>query len=199
MEKIVEVKNLSKKYGKQQILKDVSFELSEREIVGFIGPNGAGKSTTMKCLCSLIFPDAGSIQICGYDLKTEREKALGNLSAMIESPALYPNLTGMQNLKLFANLKQVSNERIKELEVFTKLEKDLHKKVSKYSMGMKQRLALGIALLNKPKFIILDEPTNGLDPSGIIELREILQELKTKENVSILFSSHIRRSRKNSR
>lgn len=190
MEKIVEVKNLCKNYGKEEILKNVSFDIYKKEIVGFIGPNGAGKSTTMKCMCNLIFPTSGSISICGYDITKESEKALSFQASQIESPGLYPDLTGLEHLKLFAGIRKISKERIEEIIVFMNLESSqLKKKTKYYSMGMKQRLALGIALLGKPKFIILDEPTNGLDPNAIIELRKTLRKL-VEEDISILFSSH---------
>lgn len=187
---VVEIRNLNKYYGKLHVLKNVSFDIYENEIVGFIGPNGAGKSTTMKCICNLIFPTSGSIKVCGFDLKTEREKALGMQASLIESPGLYPTMSGLENLKLFASLRKVSEERVDELVKFTNLGRKIHLATSKYSMGMKQRLALAIVLLSKPRFIILDEPTNGLDPKGIMELRNTLRDLVEKEHLSILFSSH---------
>lgn len=187
---VVEVENLNKTYGKRQILKDVSFKILHNEIVGFIGPNGAGKSTTMKCLCGLVIPDCGKIQICGVDLFKEKEKALSYQASLIESPGLYLDMTGRKNIRLIAKMRGISKERIKEIEEFTRLGDKLDIKVSQYSMGMKQRLGLGIALLSKPKFLILDEPTNGLDPTGIIDLRNTLQQLIKNEDISILFSSH---------
>lgn len=186
---IVEVKGLWKSLGKKEILKDVSFTIGEHEIVGFIGPNGAGKSTTMKCLTSLLRPDKGSILICGYDLQKEREKALSHVSAMIENPGLFPTLSGYENLMYFAKLRKISDERVNEIITFTKLGEHIKKRTAHYSMGMKQRLGLGIALLNDPDFLILDEPTNGLDPNGIMELRKELRDL-VDHHVSILISSH---------
>lgn len=187
---VVEVVNLNKSFGKQQVLKDVNFTIDENEIVGFIGPNGAGKSTVMKCLSNLIFPASGSISICGYDLHKERDKALSCISAMIENPGLFPSSTGYENIMYFAKMQNISKDRIDEIIAFTKLGDKIHKKVGQYSLGMKQRLGLGIALLSKPKFLILDEPTNGLDPRGIMELREELRSLVKQENMSILISSH---------
>lgn len=186
----VEVKGLNKTYGKKKVLDDVSLYVKPNEIVGFIGPNGAGKSTTMKCLCNLIFPDSGEIIINGYDIFKEREKALESQAALIESPGLYQDMTGRENIKLIARLRKIGKERVEEIEDFTELGDALNRKVSGYSMGMKQRLALGIAILSKPKFLILDEPTNGLDPTGIIHLRNTLQRLIIEEDISILFSSH---------
>ncbi|GAB6108939.1 ABC transporter ATP-binding protein [Fusibacter bizertensis] len=190
MEKLVIVKNLNKHYGKRHILKDVSFDIFKNEIVGFIGPNGAGKSTTMKCLCNLVIPDSGEIVINGYDLFKERENALRSQASLIEAPGLYRDMTGRKNLQIFAKMRDVSKERIKEMEEFTALGSRLDVRVSAYSMGMKQRLGLGIALLSKPKFLILDEPSSGLDPRGIIDLRNTLEDLIKTEDMSILFSTH---------
>lgn len=187
---VVEVKNLNKTYGKKKVLDNVSFYVKPNEIVGFIGPNGAGKSTTMKCICNLIYPDSGEIIINGYDLFREREKALEAQAALIESPGLYQDMTGRENINLIARLRSIPKERVEEIYDFTEIGEALDRKVSGYSMGMKQRLGLGIAIMSKPKFIILDEPTNGLDPTGIIHLRNTLQRLIKEEDISILFSSH---------
>lgn len=187
---VVEVKNLNKTYGKKKVLNDVSFYVKPNEIVGFIGPNGAGKSTTMKCICNLIYPDSGEITINGYDLFKQREKALEAQAALIESPGLYQDMTGKENINLIAKLRNIPRKRVEEIYDFTEIGDALDRKVLGYSMGMKQRLGLGIAIMSKPKFIILDEPTNGLDPTGIIHLRNTLQRLIKEEDISILFSSH---------
>ncbi len=187
---VVKVEGLNKTFGKKKVLEDVSLYVKPNEIVGFIGPNGAGKSTTMKCICNLIFPDSGEIIINGYDLFKEREKALGSQAALIESPGLYQDMTGRENIDLIGELRKIKRDRIEEIYEFTKLGEALDRKVSGYSMGMKQRLGLGIAILSKPKFLILDEPTSGLDPTGIIHLRNTLQNLIKEEDISILFSSH---------
>lgn len=187
---VVVVEGLNKTYGKKKVLENVSLYVKPNEIVGFIGPNGAGKSTTMKCICNLIYPDSGKITINGYDLFKEREKALGSQAALIESPGLYQDMTGKENINLIAELRNISKERVKEIYDFTEIGDALDRKVSGYSMGMKQRLGLGIAIMSKPKFLILDEPTNGLDPTGIIHLRNTLQRLIKEEDISILFSSH---------
>ena len=187
---VVEVKGLNKSYGKKKVLDNVSFYVKPNEIVGFIGPNGAGKSTTMKCLCNLIYPDRGTITINGYDLLKNREKALSYQAALIESPGLYTDMTGRENIRLIGKLRNVSKERIKEICDFTEIGEALDRRVSGYSMGMKQRLGLGIAIMSKPKFLILDEPTSGLDPTGIIHLRSTLEKLMDMEDISILFSSH---------
>lgn len=187
---VVRVEGLNKTFGKKKVLEDVSLYVKPNEIVGFIGPNGAGKSTTMKCMCNLIFPDSGEIIINGYDLFEEREKALGSQAALIESPGLYQDMTGRENIDLIGELRKIKRDRIEEIYEFTELGEALDRKVSGYSMGMKQRLGLGIAILSKPKFLILDEPTSGLDPTGIIHLRNTLQNLIKEEDISILFSSH---------
>ncbi len=189
-EYVVEVSNLNKSFGKKQVLKDVSFNVKAHEIVGFIGPNGAGKSTTMKCICNLIYPDSGTVKVNGYDLFKDREKALASQAALIESPGLYMDMTGRENIKLIAGLRKIAKERVEEIYAFTELKDALDRKASGYSMGMKQRLALGIAIMSKPRFLILDEPTNGLDPTGIIHLRSTLEHLMETEDIAVLFSSH---------
>jgi len=189
-EYVLEVKGLNKTYGKKRVLNNVSLYVKHNEIVGFIGPNGAGKSTTMKCICNLVYPDSGEIIINGYDLFKEREKALGCQASLIESPGLYLDMTGRENIELIAKLRDISKERVEEVCEFTELREALNRGVAGYSMGMKQRLALGIAILSKPKFLMLDEPMNGLDPSGVIHLRNTLQRLVKEEDMAILFSSH---------
>lgn len=185
----LKVNNLNKSFGKHKVLNDVSFSLSAGEIVGFIGPNGSGKSTTMKCIANLIFPESGAIEIAGYDLFKARNKALGQLSAMIEAPGLYCNLSGLNNLQLFAGLRKVTTQRVNEVIKFTGLDSALKKKACEYSVGMKQRLALGIAILTKPTVLILDEPFGGLDPHGAAELRALIKGLAA-DGCAILFSSH---------
>lgn len=187
--KVLCVGKLNKSFGKHHVLKDISFSLETGEIVGFIGPNGSGKSTTMKCIANLIFPESGDIEIAGYNLRTSRNQALSHLSALIESPGLYFNLSGMENLRLFASLRKVPKSHLDEVIGFTGLGPALKRPARSYSMGMKQRLALGIALLPKPTFLILDEPFSGLDPQGVFELREAIKNLAA-EGYGIIFSSH---------
>ena len=189
----LEINNLSKSFGKTRIIKDVSFHVAEGEIVAFVGPNGAGKTTTLKMITNLIWPDSGSVTIAGYDLFKQREMALANMAGIIENPGLYTNLSGLENLQFIQKLRGVSKERLQEvIELIGLNDKEkLHRKVRRYSLGMKQRLALGMCLLTKPKFLILDEPTNGLDPTGVIELRLLIEKMVKEENVSVLFSSHM--------
>lgn len=188
-EVILSVQNLNKYYGKFHAVKDVTFDVKEGEVVGFIGPNGSGKSTTMKCINSLLIPTSGEITICGKDIVKDREEALAYQASLIESPGLYLDLSGLDNLKLFGSLRKVSKERIEIVSDIINLGDFLYRKAGEYSLGMKQRLALGIVLLSEPKFIILDEPTNGLDPTGVLDLRNTILGLK-EEGVSVLFSSH---------
>ena len=191
MKTILKCENLNKKFGKKQILKNVSLEVNEGDILGFIGPNGAGKTTTIKMILGLQSIDSGNVYINNYNIKKEYEKAIEKVGAIVENPDLYMYLTGYENLKLIQNLyKNVSKERINEVVKLVKLNTRINDKVSKYSLGMRQRLGIAAALINKPNLLILDEPTNGLDPEGIKELRDILKKLAQKENVGIIISSH---------
>lgn len=188
---ILKCENINKKFGKKQILKNVSLEVNEGDILGFIGPNGAGKTTTIKMILGLQSIDSGNIYINGYNIKKDFAKAIERVGGVVENPDLYMYLTGYENLKLISNLyKNISKERINEVVDLVKLNVRINDKVSKYSLGMRQRLGIAVALINKPNLLILDEPTNGLDPEGIKELRDILKELALKENVGIIVSSH---------
>lgn len=191
MKTILEVNNICKSFGKKQILKDVSFSLDEGEILGFIGPNGAGKTTTIKLILGLQSIGSGSVKINGYDIEKEFVKAINNVGAIVESPDLYMYLSGRTNLNMIANYyNNISKDRINEVIKLTGLENRIDDKVSKYSLGMRQRLGIAAALLNNPNLLILDEPTNGLDPEGIKELRSLLKKLAKVENIGILISSH---------
>lgn len=188
---ILRVEHLKKSFGRTHVIKDISFNVGSGEIVGFVGPNGAGKTTTLKLITNLIFPDSGTITIAGFDLQKEREKALSHLSGIIESPGLYTGLSGRENLDFIRRVRNVSKEKYDEVVKITGLGDRLSRKVKKYSLGMKQRLAIGMCLLSSPDFLILDEPTNGLDPTGTIELRELILKMAKEYGVSILFSSHM--------
>lgn len=187
---VLDVLNLCKSYGNHLVLDDISFSIRENEIVGFIGPNGAGKSTLMKCLCGLIQMDSGNVTICGHDIQSQREKALSHQASLIESPGLFFNMTGYENLEIFASLKNVSKDKLQQMADYTRIGDYLKKPVSSYSLGMKQRLALSIALLSSPQFLMLDEPMNGLDPSGVFELRKELRKMVDEQGMSLLISSH---------
>lgn len=190
MKKLLECQNLCKSFGKKQILKNVSFEIDEGDILAFIGPNGSGKTTTIKLILGLQSIDKGKVIINGYDIKKDFVKAISNVGAIVENPDTYMYLTGWQNLKLIANMyKGITNEKIMEIVKLVDLEQRINDKVSKYSLGMRQRLGIARALINNPNILILDEPTNGLDPEGIKDLRILLKKL-AKEGLGILISSH---------
>ncbi len=188
---ILEIKNVTKKYGKKTIIDDLSLNVEEGQIYGFLGPNGAGKTTTIKMIVGLVNIDKGKILINGADVVKEHEKAMENVGAIVENPDLYGYLSGLDNIKLYARMHNVSKDRINEVIELVDLKSRIKDRVKKYSLGMKQRLGLAVSLLHKPKLLILDEPTNGLDPAGIKELRDTLKQLAHKENVAIFVSSHL--------
>lgn len=188
---VLECNNLYKKFGKKTIIKDVSTKLESGDILGFIGPNGAGKTTTIKLILGLQKIDKGTVTINGYDIKKNFEKAIERVGAIVENPDLYMYLSGYKNLQLIANLyKNIDTKRIDEVVKLVGLEARINDKVSKYSLGMRQRLGIAQAILHKPNILILDEPTNGPDPEGIKELRELIQKLVKEENMAVLISSH---------
>ncbi len=163
----------------------------EGDILGFIGPNGAGKTTTIKLILGLQNITSGKVYINGYDIEENFKKAIENVGTIVESPDLYMYMSGYENLKLVANLyKNVDKKRIDEIVKLVGLENRIKDKVSKYSLGMRQRLGIAQALLHRPKLLILDEPTNGLDPEGIKEVKVLLKKLAEQENMAILISSH---------
>ena len=186
---ILKCSNLNKSFGRKKILNNVSLSLDEGDVLGFIGPNGAGKTTTIKLILGLQSIDSGTVTICGYDIKKEFTKAIKNVGGIIESPDMYMYLSGYDNLKLIANLYGVSKEKIDEVVKLVGLEKRIYDKVSKYSLGMRQRLGIAASLLNDPKLLILDEPTNGLDPEGNKQIRNLILKL-SKKGIAILVSSH---------
>ncbi|MGG1400994.1 ABC transporter ATP-binding protein [Bacillus salipaludis] len=186
------VQNLKKVIGKREIIKGLSFELKEGEVFGFLGPNGAGKTTTIRMLVGLIKPTSGSIKICGYNIENSFQEAMGYLGCIVENPELYPYLSGYDNLLHFSRmLEGIGEERIKELSKLVGLTDRIYDKVKTYSLGMRQRLGIAQALLGKPKVLILDEPTNGLDPAGIREMREFIRFLAVDEGLTVLVSSHL--------
>lgn len=188
---VLKCEHLHKNFGKKEILKDVSLELEKGDILGFIGPNGAGKTTTIKLILGLQSITSGTVKINGYDITSNFTNAIRNVGAIVENPDLYMYLTGYENLKLIANLyKGVGKERIDEVVKLVKLENRINDKVSRYSLEMRQRLGIAQAILHKPNLLILDEPTNGLDPEGIKEIRELLKDLAEKEEMAVLISSH---------
>jgi ABC-2 type transport system ATP-binding protein len=188
---VLEVNNVHKKLGKREIIKGVSFSIKEGEIFGFLGPNGAGKTTTIRMLVGLIHPNSGNISICGNNILENPVKALSNVGAVVENPEMYTYLTGRQNLNMIADIKKIPRKDVDEIIELVNLSGRIDDKVGKYSLGMKQRLGLASALLSKPKLLILDEPTNGLDPTGIIDFREIVKKAVKETNAAVFISSHI--------
>lgn len=190
-EKILSVENLYKKFGSKEIIKNLSLELYEGDILGFIGPNGSGKTTTIKMILGLQSIDSGKVTIKNHDISSDFENAISHIGAIVENPDMYMYLTGRKNLELVANMyPDVSKKRIDEVIKLVGLEKRIDDKVSKYSLGMRQRLGIAQALIHNPEILILDEPTNGLDPEGIKELRDLLKKLAYTNNKAILISSH---------
>ena len=188
---ILRVNSITKDIGSKRILNNISFELEKGDVLGFIGPNGAGKTTTIKAILGMQKINKGSIYINGYEINNNYKKAIERVGAIIENADLYNHLSGMQIIKMISRLyNQIDNNYIKRLLSFFSLDKVINDKVIKYSLGMKQKLAIVIALINKPNLLILDEPTNGLDPESIIKLRKLIIELSQKEKVAIIISSH---------
>lgn len=191
MKDVLEIKNVSKKFGKKTIIHDTSFTVREGEIYGLLGPNGAGKTTLIKMIMGLLKISDGNIKVVGYDVNKEYEKAAKNFKGIIENPEMYANLTGMQNLKMFTNLyKSVSKQELLDMADVVGLKSRINDQIKKYSLGMKQRLGIAQALVTNPKLLILDEPTNGLDPQGIKDLRNILRRL-ADNGTAVLVSSHL--------
>ncbi len=191
MNNVLEVKDVYKRLGNREIIKGISFSVKEGEIFGFLGPNGAGKTTTIRMLVGLIAPNKGSISIVGHDIHKEREKALGAVGAVVENPELYSYLSGRENLMQIARIRKVPLKDVEEIVELVGLKDRINDKVKKYSLGMKQRLGLAAALLSKPKLLILDEPTNGLDPTGILDFRNIVKRAAKERNTAVFVSSHI--------
>lgn len=192
MTPVLELKNVSKIMGKKVLVEDISFTINKGEIFGFLGPNGAGKTTTIKMITGLYSISKGEIFIDGKNVKKEFEKALSGVGGIIENPEMYGYLTGRDNLRLYARMHGgITKDRIEEIISLVKLGNRIDDKVSKYSLGMRQRLGVAQALLHNPRLLILDEPTNGLDPMGIKELRETLRQLAEKEGLSVMVSSHL--------
>lgn len=189
---VLKVANLSKSIKKKEIIKDLSFELNKGEVLGFLGPNGAGKSTTLRMLVGLSRPSTGTVSICGHEIGEDYVKAMAHVGCIIEAPDLYEYLSGYKNLELLGAMSQhVTKAAIDDAIALVGMEKRIHDKVSIYSMGMKQRIGLAQALIHQPDLLILDEPTNGLDPQGIHEFREIVKSLAKDTGISVLISSHL--------
>ncbi|SHH67590.1 ABC transporter ATP-binding protein [Clostridium intestinale] len=188
---IVETKNLVKVFNKVKSVDSVNLKIKEGEIYGFLGPNGAGKSTTIKMLLGLIRANSGEVYIFGKSIKENREEILKNIGALVESPSYYGHLTAYENLDILKRMLKLNKEEIEEKLKLVNLWEERNKKVNEFSLGMKQRLGIAQALMGNPKLLILDEPTNGLDPAGIIEIRNLIRYLAKEKKITIIISSHI--------
>lgn len=189
---VLSVNNVVKKIKKKTIIKGVSFDIDQGEILGFLGPNGAGKSTTLRMVVGLSKPTSGHVDICGHSISKNYVQAMSQVGCIIEGPDLYNYMSGYNNLELLASMsKGVSKKAIDEAVELVGMENRIHDKVGIYSMGMKQRIGLAQALIHQPKLLVLDEPTNGLDPQGIYEFREIVKNLAKEKGISVLISSHL--------
>lgn len=190
---IIRVQNISKHFGTLKAVDDLSFNVNPGQVFGFLGQNGSGKSTTIRMLLSLIHPSSGSIEIFGKPIQHHREEILEKVGAIIERPDLYPYLSAKEHLQLFAKMRHQKNtaQAIKDTLKKVGLSDRSDDKVQTFSMGMKQRLGIAIALVHQPTLIILDEPTNGLDPQGIADIRQLIQHLANEEGKTVLVSSHL--------
>lgn len=189
---ILEIKNLSKKGGTGYRVKNLSMSIPKSCVYGFLGPNGAGKTTTLKMILGLIKKDAGEIKMFGEDVSAKNLLSLlHKTGSLIENPGGYPHLSGLENMQIIAKLKGVNESEIEKALKTVRLYEQKDKKLGAYSLGMKQRLGIAMALLGDPKFLILDEPSNGLDPAGIMEIRNLITSLPKERDITVLISSHL--------
>jgi ABC-2 type transport system ATP-binding protein len=189
---VVRLQNVTKVIGKRTIIDRVSFEVHPGEVFGFLGPNGSGKTTTIRMIVGLMGLTEGDIQIVDHSVRTEFPKAIVHVGAIVENPEMYKFLTGYQNLLHYARMNpSITKERIQEVIGLVGLQGRIHDKVKKYSLGMRQRLGVAQAVMHRPKLLVLDEPTNGLDPAGIRDLRDYLRRLAQDEGTAVLVSSHL--------
>ena len=192
MKYIVETKGLSKSYGDKQVVRNVDLKVPKGCVYGFMGPNGAGKSTTLKMLLGLVKSGSGEARIAGKEMNPKnRLEILKETGSLIESPSYYGHLTGRENLEIVRTLKGAPEKEIDQVLKLVRMERQQNKKAREYSLGMKQRLGLAGALMGRPELLILDEPTNGLDPAGIQEIRELICELPKRMGITVLVSSHL--------
>lgn len=192
MDGVLHIQNLSKSFGSKRVLDNVSLDAYRGEVLGLLGPNGAGKTTTIKIVMGFLGKDSGEITIDGMSLQKNYEKCMAQLGGIVENPEMYKDLSGRVNLEMYARLHDgVTKERIDEVVRLVGMEARINDKIKKYSLGMKQRIGLAQALLHKPSVLIMDEPTNGLDPTGIKELRDIFKKLAHEENIAVIVSSHM--------
>ncbi|WP_054028676.1 ABC transporter ATP-binding protein [Bacillus sp. FJAT-28004] len=191
-EAVLQLRNVTKSIGGRKIVDNLSFDIPAGEVFGFLGPNGAGKTTTIRMIVGLISMSKGEALIKGVSVREHFELAMTHVGAIVENPEMYKFLTGYQNLVHFARRhKGITKERINEVVKLLGLQNRIHEKVKRYSLGMRQRLGVAQAILHRPSLLILDEPTNGLDPAGIRELRDYLRKLTREEGISVIVSSHL--------
>ncbi|OPA79256.1 bacitracin ABC transporter ATP-binding protein [Paenibacillus selenitireducens] len=188
---IIETKGLSKKYKGRYAVSDLNLKIAKGEIYGFLGPNGAGKTTTIRMLLGLIKPSSGSIEVFGQSLAKQRLSILRKVGSLVEYPSYYGHLNAVENLEAIRRIIDVPRKRIDEVLEIVGLTKEAKRAVKGYSLGMKQRLGIARALLGSPELLILDEPTNGLDPSGILEIRELIKNMPKQHGITVLISSHL--------
>ncbi|RSK28594.1 ABC transporter ATP-binding protein [Bacillus sp. HMF5848] len=189
---VLEVHNLRRSFDKKEVVRDVSFTVEKGEVFGFLGPNGAGKTTIIRMILGLIKRDSGTVTINGYSIDDQFMEAIRHVGAIVETPSFYTHLSGYANLTLIRNLHpHIAKQRIDEVLEMVHLSKVAKRKVSTYSLGMKQRLGLARALLQHPTIVFLDEPTNGLDPQGILEMREMITTLAQEQQITFIITSHI--------
>ena len=188
---MIETHRLTRCFGAQLAVDDLNLQAPEAGVYGFLGPNGAGKTTAIRMLLGLIRPDAGEVHLFGAPLAANRQQLMRRVGALVEAPSLYPHLTGRENLEVTRQMLGAPRALIDRALDIIKLQQDAHRRVREYSLGMRQRLGLALALLNKPELLILDEPTNGLDPAGIHEMRDLLRRLPAEFGVTVFLSSHL--------
>ncbi|OIJ15209.1 hypothetical protein BKP35_05010 [Anaerobacillus arseniciselenatis] len=189
---ILQVHDICRYFDEKEVIHNVSFQVEEGDIFGFLGPNGAGKTTIIRMILGLIKSDSGTIKINNYDIKSQFLNAINKVGAVVETPTFHENLSGYQNLLLIKNLHpELPKSRIDEVLEIVGLTSRAKDKVHKYSLGMKQRLGLARALINYPKIVFLDEPTNGIDPQGVVQLRELIVQLAIEEKITFFITSHI--------
>jgi ABC-2 type transport system ATP-binding protein len=189
---VVQLKNVTKVFGKRTIIDHLTLDLPSAEVFGFLGPNGAGKTTTIRMMVGLMSLTDGDVLIEGHSIRKDYEKAIRHVGAIVENPEMYKYLTGFQNLLHFSRMVPgITKQRIDEVVELVGLKSRIHDKVKTYSLGMRQRLGVAQAIMHKPSLLILDEPTNGLDPAGIRELRDYLRKLSREEGITVFVSSHL--------
>jgi ABC-2 type transport system ATP-binding protein len=188
---MIETRGLTRRFGPQLAVDDLNLRAPEAGVYGFLGPNGAGKTTAIRMLLGLIRPDAGEVHLFGEPLAATRHSLMRRVGALVEAPSLYPHLTGRENLEVTRRMLGAPRALIDRALETIKLTEDAHRRVREYSLGMRQRLGLALALLNNPELLILDEPTNGLDPAGIHEMRDLIRRLPAEFGVTVFISSHL--------